>query len=495
MTAAADTALPTYDALQPGPVWEDFAAMSAVPRPSKKEERILDMLKNLSRERGYTVDQDKVGNLVIRVPGAGGGEDAPTVILQAHVDMVCEKNSGTEHDFDRDPIRLLVDRDGDGDLIVRADGTTLGADNGIGVCLALAAARADIKRPPLEILLTVDEEAGMTGAEHLDGSLLNGRTLINLDTEEDAALYVGCAGGCDISLGWTFDAEPFAGQAHEIVVRGLRGGHSGGDIHEGRGSANKVLTRLLGRLLGQAPGLRLLHIDGGSKRNAIAREASALVAGDGDGLRRAAAEVEAEARAESKEPELTIRIESRDVDAPALPVEPSGRVIRALAAVPHGVVGMHPDVPGLVETSNNLATVELKAVGDGISVQVGCLSRSSSPSRMEEVLNQIGAVGELAGATVERANSYPGWEPNMDSAVLQVCRDVHEETFGAPPKIAAVHAGLECGLLGRRVEGLDMVSLGPRIEGAHSPDERVWVRSVQLSWTYLTAVLERLAQR
>ena len=491
MTAETQTALPAYDSLEPRPVWADFAAMSAVPRPSKKEERILAMLKDLCDERGYRVDEDAVGNLIVRVPGAGGGENAPTVILQAHVDMVCEKNSGTEHDFDRDPIRLLVDRDADGELIVRADGTTLGADNGIGVCLALTAAGADIPRPPLELLLTVDEEAGMTGAENLDGSLLTGRTLINLDTEEDAALYVGCAGGCDTNLTWAFSTSECAGDAFHVSIRGLRGGHSGGDIHEGRGSATKTLIRILDRV----PGLRLRSLQGGSKRNAIAREAGAVVCGDGDALRRAAAAVQAEVRAESKEPDLMIEVQGRDAGGPALSADDSRRLIAALGALPHGVAGMHPDIPQLVETSNNLATIESETDGATLTVHVGCLSRSSSDSRMEEILRCIHAVGDLSGARVERANAYPGWQPDMDSKVLQVCRDVHQRTFGTEPKVAAVHAGLECGLLGRRVEGLDMVSLGPHIAGAHSPDERVWVRSVQLSWAFLTAVLEELSRR
>ncbi len=484
--------LPTYDQLEPKAVWQDFARMCRVPRPSKHEDRIVAALEQLCRDRGFETQKDEVGNLIARIPASPGCEKAPVVILQGHVDMVCEKNSGTEFDFDKDPIQTVVDRDADdAGLIVRAEGTTLGADNGIGVCMALAAATEDVRRPPLEILMTVDEEAGMTGAEHLDGSLLQGRRLINLDTEADATLYVGCAGGCDSNITLQLASEPYDQPVHRVVVRGLRGGHSGADIHQGRGCANRLLARVLDRVRGE---VRLAGVSGGSKRNAIAREAHALVVADAAELSAAASAVEKEARVESKEPDLEIRLESNhQVAERAATAADTQRWIRLLLGLPHGVLGMHPDIPELVETSNNLATVEGRWNGDALEVAIGTLSRSSSASRMEEALRQIEAVSTLAGASVSRANAYPGWQPNMASPLLALCRRVHERVFGHEPTAEAVHAGLECGLLGNRIPDLDMISLGPRIEGAHSPDERVWVESVQKSWDYLTAILDELA--
>ena len=484
--------LPSYDQLEPKAVWQDFARMCRVPRPSKHEERIVAALEKLCRERGFETQKDAVGNLIARIPASPGAEQAPVVILQGHVDMVCEKNSGTEFDFDKDPIQTVVDRDAeDSGLIVRAEGTTLGADNGIGVCMALAAATEGIPRPPLEILMTVDEEAGMTGAENLDGSLLHGRMLINLDTEADATLYVGCAGGCDSNISLDLASEVYNKPAHRIVIRGLRGGHSGADIHQGRGCANRILARVLDRTEGE---VHLASVSGGSKRNAIAREAQALVTAGAAELSAAASAVEKEARVESKEPDLEIRIESNAqvVERVATAVD-TQRLIRLLLGLPHGVMGMHPDIPELVETSNNLATLEGQWNAEALEISIGTLSRSSSASRMEEALLQIEAVSRLAGATVTRANAYPGWQPDMSSPLLALCRRVHERVFGSEPTAEAVHAGLECGLLGNRIPDLDMISLGPRIEGAHSPDERVWVESVQKSWDYLTAILEELA--
>ena len=484
--------LPSFDQLEPRAVWQDFARMCRVPRPSKQEQRIIAALESLCRDRGFETQLDAVGNLIARVSASPGCEGAPTVILQGHVDMVCEKNADTEFDFDQDPIQTVVDRDaGDGGLIVRAQGTTLGADNGIGVCLALAAATQELRRPPLELLMTVDEEAGMTGAENLDGSLLKGKLLINLDTEADATLYVGCAGGCDSNISLRLETESHRKPVHRIVVEGLRGGHSGADIHQGRGCANRLLARVLDRVQG---GVRIASLSGGSKRNAIAREALAWVAADPAELRQAAAAVEREGQVESKEPELRIGIEAEAETADRVCTDPSTqRCIRLMLGLPHGVIGMHPDIPELVETSNNLATVQSRLDGNLLEIEIGTLSRSSSDSRMEEALRQIEAVAALAGASTTRANAYPGWQPNMSSPLLALCRRVHERTFGHEPKAEAVHAGLECGLLGNRIAGLDMISLGPRIEGAHSPDERVWVESVQKSWEYLTAILDELA--
>ncbi|MEM9592910.1 MAG: beta-Ala-His dipeptidase [Acidobacteriota bacterium] len=495
MTTSTTPAVPAYGALEPRAVWKHFAGLAEVPRPSKREERVRDHVRSVAEGLGCDVAQDDAGNLVIRAAASPGHEGVPVTVLQAHLDMVCEKNAGTEHDFDVDPIALVVDRDDDGAWIVRADGTTLGADNGIGVAMALAAvSEPDVVHGPLELLFTVDEEEGMGGAIGLDGDLLEGRRMLNLDTEEDAALYIGCAGGCDTQLAWSFPATLSTDPAFTVTVRGLRGGHSGADIHEGRGAATQLLVRTLERA---GVDLRIAELVGGSKRNAIPREARAVVHGAGDlegALRRAAAEVEGEGRSESAEPGLVIEVTAAEGGQLALGVDDSRLLLRAFLALPHGVAGMHPDIPTLVETSNNFATLTARTEGERILVDVGMLSRGSSASRLRELLDRISALGRLAGADVTRANAYPGWAPNMGSPLLEVCRRVHHGTFGNEPKVEAIHAGLECGLLGEAVPGLDMVSLGPRIEGAHSPDERVWVESVALSWRYLKAILAELAE-
>lgn len=506
MAASVDSR--DVSSLEPALVWRLFAGIAATPRPSKREGRIREHVCRTVAEHGLSAREEGAGNLVIDVPASPGCESAPVTVLQAHLDMVCEKNRGTEHDFDNDPIRLLVDVDAaGGERIVRADGTTLGADNGIGVAMALAAAfSADVRHGPLELLLTIDEEAGMTGAKSLTPKSFWGRRLLNLDSEEDDALYIGCAGGCDTNLSWGFDAEPIDPNidALRIAVEGLRGGHSGGDIHENRGNAIKLLAATL--LRSGIDGLRIGSLSGGSKRNAIPREAHADVfaaaPGAVDALRKAASAVCAEAQDASSEPDISIDV--RPVDRSArgeqgersvLSAVDSRRVLSALAALPSGVLGMSPTVPGLVQTSNNVSTVVWSRGEDGrrVGVEIGTLSRSSSSPWMESTLEQIAAVGRLAGASVSTGNGYPGWEPNPDSPVLATCRRVYEATFDEPPKVAAIHAGLECGIIGERVGEVDMVSFGPRIEGAHSPDERVYVASVAKSWKYLTAVLGELA--
>lgn len=486
----------TYEDLEPSHVWGHFASMSAVPRCSKKEERIIAWARRVAGELGFESKEDDTGNVIVHVPASEGAEDSPTLILQAHLDMVCEKNAGTEHDFDTDPIRLVVDEDEDG-TVIRADGTTLGADNGIGVCLALAAAQdPSVRHPAMELLFTIDEETGMTGAIGLDASLVSGRTLINLDTEEDGVLTVGCAGGCDSDLSWSFDAEPATGNLWRVDVRGLRGGHSGGDIHEGRGAATKILIRVLDAARQQGE-IRLIHLEAGSKRNAIPREGHAVVAGPGDGLRSAAESLQALLRVESREPNLEIEVSEAspdaDTTASALSSDDTNRLLDALLALPHGVLTMHPEMEGLTETSNNLGIFSTSNQGTGKTIAAVCLSRSSIDSRLDETLARIGAIARLSGATHETSSRYPGWAPNLESRVLGVCRDVHKRVFGEDAVVEATHGGLECGLLGARIPGLDMVSLGPRIEGAHSPDERTWEASVIHSWKYLVAVLDELA--
>ncbi|MFQ5807408.1 MAG: aminoacyl-histidine dipeptidase [Phycisphaerae bacterium] len=495
------TTTPGIESLEPAPVWRFFAGIAAIPRPSKREERIRAHVREIAEKHGLQVREDRVGNMLLEVLASPGCEIAPVTVLQGHLDMVPEKNARIEHNFERDPIRLLIEEDPQtNQLFVRADGTTLGADNGIGVAMALAAAtEPDVKHGPLELLCTVDEEAGMTGAKALSPDFFKGKRLINLDSEEDNAIYIGCAGGCETTLTWNFKLQPVGGteQVARVTVNGLRGGHSGGDIHENRGNANKILTRTL---LRAADGLRIAAITGGSKRNVIPREANALVCGPKEvlaALGTAGPQVRAEVLAESDEANLQIKIESVAADqAPtALAAEDTHRLLLALAALPHGVLGMHPKMPGLVQTSNNTAIVSSEKAGETLKVQVCTLARSSSASLLHVTRDQIEAIGRLAGAAVQSGNEYPGWEPNPDSRTLAICRRVYKELFGEEPHVAAIHAGLECGVINERMRGtLDAVSFGPTITGAHSPDEKVYVDSVAKSWRYLRAVLAELTR-
>ena len=489
----------TVAGLEPAAVWSFFARISDVPHPSKHEAQVCKLVRGLAEEHGLTVRQDAAGNLVIVVPASPGCEDVPITVLQGHVDMVGEKNADCSHDFEKDPIRLVLGQAPEGDeQVVRATGTTLGADNGIGVAMGLAVAvSSDVVHGPLEILLTVDEEAGMTGAGALEPGSFEGRCLLNLDSEEDDVLYIGCAGGCDCTLTWDLDLDRSVdgASACKVNVSGLLGGHSGSDINENRANAIKLLVRTLRR--GGNGSVRLASLRGGSLRNAIPREAEAVVVGDDEALvsvKAAAQAVAAEAVRESGEQGISIQVEDADLSeiGGAVSGEDTGRLLDALAALPHGVLRMQTEIAGLVETSNNVATVTgtVQDGGSVLRVVVGNLTRSSSATCKEQAADQIAAVGHLAGAAVEIGGAYPGWEPDMDSPILAKCRRVYERLFGEQPNVTAIHAGLECGIIGERVGKIDMVSFGPRIEGAHSPDERVYVASVQKSWKYLLAVLE-----
>jgi dipeptidase D len=485
--------LPAYESLEPGIVWKLFAGLSAHPRPSKKEERVRAHLEGLARGLGLATRTDAAGNLVIEAPATPGCEAAPVTVLQGHLDMVCEKNSGTAHDFDRDPIELIVDRDAeDGRVVVHAAGTTLGADNGIGLALALAAATAPgVAHGPLEILCTVDEEAGMGGASALKPEFLRGRRLLNLDSE-DSALYIGCAGGCDATLRWNLAGEPLAASSTfcRLTVNGLRGGHSGGDIHLHRANAIRTLARTL--LDDEVPSWRLVEVQGGSLRNAIPREAFAIVAGAA-GLTTALAAAAARAQAETRalgEEGCRITLEPAATDGRrAVSAEQSVTCVRTILAIPHGVLGLVVEIPGLVESSNNVATVRTEMLGDRIAVTVGCMARSSSMPELHQVAGQITSVGRLGAAQVEVGNAYPGWKPSLDSPILKTCQAVYRKVYGTEPLVTAIHAGLECGIIGERVPGMDMISFGPDVRGAHSPDERCYVDSVQRSWDYLKAIL------
>lgn len=484
-------------ALEPPLVWKLFSGLSAQPRPSRHEEKVRAHVLALAVENGLSARVDQVGNVLVEVPATPGHEGAPIVVLQGHLDMVGEANRDKAHNFETDPIILVLDEE-EGQRIVRADGTTLGADNGIGVAMAMAAALdPEVIHGPLELLMTIDEEMGMGGAEALTGDFFAGRRLINLDTEEDTAICIGCAGGIDTTLSFPtpMAAVPAGHEGLHVVVSGLRGGHSGGDIHENRGNAIKVLARTL--RAEPAADLRIASMQGGSKRNAIPREASAVVtgpAGFAEALAGAADRVVQSVINESGDGGLRVSVVALPCPGQAWSAPDTARVLDSLLAVPSGVVGMHPQIENLVQTSNNLSTVG-PAASDPQRLEVGMLTRSSTESLLLAVAQQLAAIGRLAGANVDQYGQYPGWAPNPDSPLLGVCRRVYVELFGTQPEVNAVHAGLECGIIGERVgEELDTVSFGPTIRGAHSPDERVFVDSVGKSWRYLRAVLAELAR-
>ena len=479
--------------LEPAALWNNFAALSRIPRPSKQEEQVLAWLKEFADTRSLEWQQDEVGNIVVRRPGSGGGESAPVVVIQSHVDMVCEKNSDVEHDFGRDPIRLL--RDGDW---LTADGTTLGADNGIGVATALALLemRSDAQLPPLECLFTVDEETGLTGAFALDGALLQGRTLLNLDTEEWGAICIGCAGGGDSELALPVAREASPGDflSFQLSVEGLMGGHSGVNIHEYRANAIVLLASLLEPLA--TIGARLVSVRGGDKTNAIPREAFATLLLPPAAMADAQIAVGARTaalQAEFGTLETALRVTLAGLDAAPAECLSAGAqtsLLGLLRALPHGVLKYSHAIPGLVETSNNLASV----APDGGHYRIVCSSRSSIMEALEDVRDRIATIAALCGATATRSSSYPGWQPNPASAVLKRLKRIYAEQLGEEPEVGAIHAGLECGVIGERAPGMDMVSFGPTITGAHSPDERVEIPTVAKFWNLLLALLADMAK-
>jgi dipeptidase D len=481
-------------ALEPRSIWSHFAGIAGVPRPSKHEERIVAWVEELAREHGWEVRKDETGNLVLVVPSTPGHEGAPTIVIQGHLDMVCEKNKDTEHDFMNEPIRTRVDGDW-----VYGTGTTLGADNGIGVAAGLAAATdPDVVHGPLELLLTLDEETGLTGAKNLDASIISGRTLLNLDSEEDGVIYVGCAGGADVhlSLPATHEARAAGLTPYLLEVTGLRGGHSGLNIAENRGNAVALLARILHAAIESDVPFQISRVVGGDKHNAIPREAETIVWLDADAHERLAGIVTCMLegyRDELKGVDDGLSIELRpteDDGVAVLNLDTRNRLVRLLMSLPHGVLGMSRDIDGLVETSSNLASVR----HDGSTVTILTSSRSSVSSALQSVLDGIVASGKLAGFDVEVEVGYPGWKPDLESPVLGIVRDVYTERWGKPAEVTAIHAGLECGLIGERLPGMDMVSFGPQIEGAHSPEERVQISSVARFWDALREVLARLAR-
>ncbi|NJD20208.1 MAG: aminoacyl-histidine dipeptidase [Gemmatimonadetes bacterium] len=475
--------------LEPKPLWRHFDQILTIPRGSREEAKMRAHVVGGATRNGLEHRVDATGNVVVRKPASPGRENAPAVILQAHLDMVNEKNSDVAFDFTKDAIRPL--RDGE---YLTADGTTLGSDNGVGVAAMLAVMEdTDLVHGPLELLFTIDEETGLTGAATLDPTLLSAKRLINLDSEEEGALTVGCAGGSHTELTLSLDAvpAPAGATAHRVRLFGLNGGHSGVDIHLQRGNAVQLLARML---LAAGQPVFLAGIEGGNKHNAIPREAWATVVipegAAGDFLARLEARFQG-VKGEFSVPEPGMRMEVADAAVPGTvwSADAGVRVLRLLVALPHGVAAMSNDIRGLVETSSNLASVK---VADG-AVKVLLSSRSSVASGMEWIRGKIDAVAMLAGARADHHDGYPGWKPDLGSQLLGVVRSVHTRVLGSEPRVEAIHAGLECALIGKLVPGMDMISMGPQIEFPHSPNERVKIDSVGRFWDLLTGTLKELA--
>ncbi|RPI26476.1 MAG: aminoacyl-histidine dipeptidase [Acidobacteria bacterium] len=475
--------------LQPALVWKYFGEVARIPRCSKSEQQIAAYVMETAKKLGLNASQDSTGNVLVRKPGSPGREGVQTVVLQGHLDMVCEKNSGTTHDFTKDPIELV--RKGE---VLMANGTTLGADNGIAVATNLAIMEdKSVEHGPLELLFTIDEETGLTGAANLKPGFLKAKTLLNLDSEEDWAIYVGCAGGRDTTGTWSVapEAVPAGSLALSITVKGLKGGHSGLEINAGRGNAIKILNRVLLRL--HALGARLSKIEGGNKRNAIPREASAIVTvpqNQEAEARRIVNEMNATVRAELTivEPDLQVTVGQADNPGKALPVAQQEKILRGISALPHGVTKMSAEVPGLVETSTNVAVIN---TNDG-RIALSTSQRSSVASEIQEIGETVASVFLLSGAEVQQGSGYPGWKPNLNSPVLQLARQAYSDLFGKECEVKAVHAGLECGIIGEKYPGMDMISFGPTLEAVHSPDEKIYIASVEKFWKFLLEILRRV---
>ncbi|WP_106829549.1 aminoacyl-histidine dipeptidase [Parabacteroides pacaensis] len=477
--------------LSPAIVWKYFHEITQVPRPSKKEGKMIQYLESFAAKHNLELKKDKSQNILIKKPATPGKENVPVVVLQAHMDMVCEKNEGTPHDFENDPIRTVVD-----DEWLKADGTTLGADNGIGMAAQLAIlASDDIEHGPIECLFTVDEETGLTGANNLETGFITGHILLNLDSEDEGEIYIGCAGGKNTIA--TFEYTPHKTLTDfffRIDIKGLNGGHSGSEIHKGLGNANKILARILYKLVGSMADMELCAINGGNLHNAIAREAWAVIGIGSENKELARTLINqftAEIEDELKDIDSNVSISMFSVPPVAYCIHPkvSCDLIYALMACPHGVMGMSRDIPGLVETSTNLASVKM---GEDNTITVVTSQRSSVESRKEEVSSMVEAVFILADAEVSFTDGYPGWAPNTHSGILKVAQDTYKELFGKEAAIKAIHAGLECGLFLKKYPQLDMISFGPTLRDVHSPNERIEIRTVELWWQHLLEILKSI---
>ena len=479
--------------LKPQQLWNKFADLNAIPRASKKEERVIAFIKEFGKKLGFETIEDTVGNVIIKKPATIGMENKTPIVMQSHLDMVHQKNNDTAFDFSTQGIEMQVNGDW-----VRAKGTTLGADNGLGVATIMAILEStDIAHPAIEALFTIDEETGMTGAMGLKGGLLDGKILLNLDTEEDNEIGVGCAGGIDVTVKRTYNEEetPEFKVGFNLSVYGLQGGHSGMQIHEGLGNANKIINRLLFDGF-ENFGLRISEIDGGSLRNAIPRESKAIVAIDAiheqtfiEETNELAESIKTELK--TMEPDLKIVITKSEIPKNIMDLGVQEGLTRAIYAAQNGVYRMSADIPDLVETSNNIARVLVK---DG-EIMIGCLTRSSVESSKMDLANMLRATFELTGCEVEFSGDYPGWTPNMESPILKVMSQLYEDLNGEKPHVAACHAGLECGILGQNYPDMDMISFGPNIKGAHSPDERAQISSVQKYWKFVLEILKQIPNK
>ncbi len=476
------------EGLKPTLVWKYFAEISKIPRGSKNEKKISGYIVQTAKSLGLDVKQDKFMNVVVKKPASPGKEKVPSLCLQGHLDMVCEKNKETVHDFEKDPIELV--RKGN---VMMANGTTLGADNGVAVATNLAIMEdKSLVHGPLEFLFTVDEETGLTGANNLKAGQLESKTLMNLDSEEEGALYVGCSGGRNTIGTWkvNFENSPGKSIAVALHVKGLRGGHSGLEIDKGRGNSIKILNRTLIAL--EKLEARLFTIEGGNKSNAIPREAEALLYILAKNVKKAKTIVDRcnsmiKAELATVEPDLTITLEE-------VQLKKKGKVIKkaqqkmltqTIAGLPHGVTKMSADIQGLVETSTNVAIIRTEKS----NVVLTTSQRSSVASEIEEILETVKAVFELGGATALQTEGYPGWKPNLDSRILKTAKSTYSSLYGKEPLVKAIHAGLECGIIGEKFPGMDMVSFGPTLEGVHSPDEKIYIDTVEKFWNFLLGIL------
>lgn len=479
--------------LEPREMWNHFADLNAVPRPSKKEERVIAFMKNFGESLGLETVVDEVGNVIIRKPATAGMEDRVPIVMQGHIDMVHQKNQDTVFDFDNQGIEMYIDGDW-----VRAKGTTLGADNGIGVASIMAILASDeIAHPAMEALFTIDEETGMTGAKGLKGGLLHGGIMLNLDTEEDDEITIGCAGGIDVTAkgSYTQESPGRTDVGYKISLTGLMGGHSGGDIHLGLANANKLMNRLL--FVGAEKfGLRVASIDGGSLRNAIPRESFAEITVPSENAGAFESFIQEQKATykneyQSTDPDLNIEVEETETASSVVASSFQNKLLRCVYACPNGVFRMSPVMEGLTQTSNNLARVQ---VADG-EYQVLCLTRSAIESEKMDFARAIRATFELMGAEVSLSGDYPGWEPKPDAPILKRMVELYEEMYHESPKVLATHGGLECGLLGQNYPEMEMISFGPTIRGAHSPDERASISSIQKYWGFLLETLKRIPKK
>jgi dipeptidase D len=479
------------EGLKPELVWKYFAEISRIPRCSKNEAAISQFVVNRAKKLGLQVKADKLGNVVVRKPASANRQAVRSIALQGHLDMVCEKNKAMVHDFMKDPIEIV--RKGN---TLMADGTTLGADNGIAVATNLAVMEdRSLEHGPLELLFTVDEETGLTGAANLSADFLESRILLNLDSEEEGVLYVGCSGGKDTTGVWKlhFDSAKGALTAVRVRVDGLKGGHSGLDIDKGRGNAIKIMNRLLLAL--DALGARLSLFDGGNKHNAIPRECEMVLLIPSKNLEEAGriiANLGATVKAElaSTEPDLAIALDKIEGKKKWKVVRRTEqlKIMKTIASLPHGVIKMSADIPGLVETSTNVAVI--KTLRN--TIRLSTSQRSSVASEIGDICQSVAFTFELGGAQVEHTDAYPGWKPNLDSPILAVAKSAFRALYGNDPEVKAIHAGLECGIIGERIPGMDMVSFGPTLEGVHSPDEKIYIDTVERFWNFLLEILQRV---